>query len=70
MASARVERAAAADARGSTVRTSHTIPSVRILIPWRDGVDALASAQHEPALKKPFRHRDSNPGRSGEGRVS
>ena len=51
MASARVERAAAADARGSTVRKSHTIPSVRILIPWRDGVDALASAQHEPALK-------------------
>ena len=46
-----MERAAAADARGSTVRKSHTIPSVRILIPWRDGVDALASAQHEPALK-------------------
>ena len=51
MASARVERAAAADARGSTVRTSHTIPSIRILIPWRGGVDAFASAHHEPALK-------------------
>ena len=48
---ARVERAAAADARGSTATKSHTIPSIRIVIPWRDGLDALASAQHEPALK-------------------